>query len=361
MSWTVRDLVVVLQRLSLARSVPEVQEVVRTAGRRLTGADGATFVLRDGDSCFYADEDAIAPLWKGQRFPMDTCISGWVMNNHSSVVIPDIYADGRIPQDAYRETFVKSMAMVPIRAPDPLGAIGNYWAYSHRPTAEDLEVLQALADSAALALENINAYEQLEEARLETLWRLALAAEYRDDATHEHADRVARASVLLARRLGLSAQQAELIGQAAPLHDVGKLAVPETLLLKPGRLTPSEFERIKDHAAAGASILAGSRSEALRLAGEIALTHHEWWDGSGYPAGLRGDDIPVAGRIVALVDVFDALTHERPYKDPWPFEQSMAEVRRLRGSQFDPVVEDAFEAVVAEIYDSAATVACARG
>src|SRR5881227_3603981 len=117
------DLLEVIQRLSQARDLATVQEIVRAAARRLTGADGATFVLRDGDRCHYADEDAIEPLWKGQRFPMEVCISGWAMLNRQSAVIEDIYADSRIPHDAYRPTFVKSLVMVPIRTLDPVGAI----------------------------------------------------------------------------------------------------------------------------------------------------------------------------------------------------------------------------------------------
>jgi PAS domain S-box-containing protein len=156
-------LVEAVQRLSLARELDEVQAIVRKAGRALAGADGATFVLRDDDHCFYADEDAIAPLWKGQRFPIETCISGWVMLNREAAVIEDIYVDSRIPHDAYRPTFVKSLAMVPIRTLDPIGAIGNYWAERHRPGDEELELLQALADSTAVALENIRVYRELEQ------------------------------------------------------------------------------------------------------------------------------------------------------------------------------------------------------
>ncbi|PWR22378.1 GGDEF domain-containing protein [Zavarzinia compransoris] len=151
-----------VQELSLARTVGEVQRIVRTVARELTGADGATFVLNDGSFCHYADEDAIGPLWKGKRFPKEICISGWVMNNRRQVVIPDISVDGRIPQDAYRPTFVKSLAMVPIRAMDPIGAIGNYWAALHEPGPEDMQLLQALADSTSIAMENVGVYAELE-------------------------------------------------------------------------------------------------------------------------------------------------------------------------------------------------------
>jgi signal transduction histidine kinase len=148
--------------LSLARDLESVQKIVRRTARRLNGADGATIVLRDGDHCFYADEDAIEPLWKGQRFPMSACVSGWAMFNHKPAVIADIYADERVPVDAYRPTFVKSMVMVPIRTAHPIGAIGNYWAHPYVPAPEEIELIQALADSTAVALENVQLYQQLE-------------------------------------------------------------------------------------------------------------------------------------------------------------------------------------------------------
>jgi putative two-component system response regulator len=336
------ELVRAIQRLSLARSIAEVQAIVRTAARRLTGAEGATFVLREGAYCYYADEDAISPLWKGQRFPLEACVSGWAMLNRRAAAIEDIYADPRVSHDAYRPTFVKSLAMVPIRMLDPVGAIGNYWARRHRPSAAEVELLQALADSTAVALENVRAYEELEQARLETLNRLALAAEYRDDNTHEHTERVAQMSFLIGQALGLEDAFLSLLRQAAPLHDIGKLAISDAILLKPGKLTREEFEQVKGHARAGSAILSGSTYDVLCLAEEIALTHHEWWDGSGYPSGLKGDAIPLSGRIVAVADVFDALTHARPYKRAWSVADAVPEIARLGGSQFDPSVVAAF-------------------
>ena len=176
----VDGLVAVVQQLSLARDVATVQEIVRRAARALTGADGATFVLRDDDKCFYADEDAIEPLWKGQRFPLEMCISGWAMLNRQPTVIPDIYADDRIPHAAYRPTFVKSLCMVPIRSADPIGAIGNYWAEHYEPTAEEVGLLQALADTTAVALvhvQNVERLEQIVNERTEEIRQLSLTDE----------------------------------------------------------------------------------------------------------------------------------------------------------------------------------------
>jgi hypothetical protein len=336
------ELVGTVQRLSAAHSLEEIQDIIRTEARRLTGADGAAFVIRTGETCYYADEDAIAPLLKGRHLPLRGCVAGWAMLNRRPAAIEDINADERVPHEPFASTPIKSVAVVPIRQRDPIGAITNYWISRHRVTPRELGALQALADSTAVAMENVRVNQQLEDSRLETLERLALAAEYRDDGTRQHTERVAQTSREVADRLGMPAGTSSLIYQAAPLHDVGKLAIPESILLKPGRLTPEEFEQVKTHTTTGAAILAGSSSEVLQTAEEIALTHHEWWNGHGYPAGLAGEDIPLSGRIVAVADVFDALTHERPYKDAWPVNQAVDEVRSLRGSQFDPDVIDVF-------------------
>jgi signal transduction histidine kinase len=156
-------LVVAVQQLSLARSLPAIQDVVRHAAREIAAADGATFVLRDGERCYYADEDAIAPLWKGQRFPLSACISGWAMLHATAAVIPDIYADERVPIDAYRPTFVRSLVMVPIRLSSPIGAIGVYWSQPHQASREELDLLQALANTTSVAMENVEVYRSLEE------------------------------------------------------------------------------------------------------------------------------------------------------------------------------------------------------
>jgi signal transduction histidine kinase/DNA-binding response OmpR family regulator len=158
-----QQLVSAVQKLSLARNLQSIMEIVRHTARNLVGADGATFVLRDGDNCFYAEEDAIAPLWKGRRFPMSACISGWVMLNRQPAVIKDIYQDARIPHDAYRPTFVKSLVMMPIRTLAPIGAIGVYWARTHRATSEEVDLLQALADSTSVAIESVDLLSSLEQ------------------------------------------------------------------------------------------------------------------------------------------------------------------------------------------------------
>jgi putative two-component system response regulator len=163
---------------------------------------------------------------------------------------------------------------------------------------------------------------------------------------------VGRTSAYVAAALDLAEEDVTIIRHAATLHDVGKIAVPDSVLLKPGPLDEHELELMKTHVRAGADMLANSRSPLLQVAEKVALTHHEWWDGTGYLSGLRGDEIPLPGRIVAIADVFDALTHDRPYKRAAPLEVALDEIRSLGGRQFDPRVVEAFETLPhAELVD----------
>ncbi|MBI5537770.1 MAG: response regulator [Deltaproteobacteria bacterium] len=183
---------------------------------------------------------------------------------------------------------------------------------------------------------------ELEHAQYEILARLAKTAEFRDDDTGEHTQRVGATAREIALALGLSAHEADLLQHAAPLHDVGKIAIPDSVLLKPGKLTAEEFELVKAHASTGAKLLSGSRFPLLQMAETIARHHHENWDGTGYPDGLKRDDIPLAARITSVADVFDALTHDRPYKKGWSKDEAVAEIVRQTQRKFDPRVVDGF-------------------
>jgi PAS domain S-box-containing protein len=187
--------------------------------------------------------------------------------------------------------------------------------------------------------------QEIEDARTDTLKRLALAGEYRDDETFQHTERVGKAASDIAFGVGLALEQTTLLCEAAPLHDIGKLSIPDGILLKPGPLTDQERAVMQGHTTAGERLLGGSRSPVLQMAAVIAASHHERWDGNGYPAGLAGEEIPLVGRIVAVADVFDALTHERPYKNAWPVDTAISEIRQGAGSQFDPRVVSAFLAI----------------
>lgn len=182
----------------------------------------------------------------------------------------------------------------------------------------------------------------MEQAQLDMLQRLIRTEELRDEDTLEHTHLVGQNSAILASVLGLPKTQIELIRRAAPLHDLGKVAIPDAILLKPGQLTPEEFEVVERHTTIGARILSGGHSEMIKMAEVIARTHHERWDGTGYPHRLKGEVIPLAARIVGVIDVFDALIHNRPYKKAWPVDQAVAEIEQQKGHHFDPKVTDAF-------------------
>jgi len=182
----------------------------------------------------------------------------------------------------------------------------------------------------------------LEQSQFEVVERLALAGERRDDDTGEHTRRVGELSRQIARAMGLPNQTLELLAQAARLHDLGKIGVPDSVLLKPGRLTPEEFKEMQLHCMSGAKILSDGRTPLLQMAERIARSHHERFDGTGYPDGLAGEAIPIEARIVSVADVFDALTHARPYKVAWEVNEAIAEIKAQSGRQFDPRVVDAF-------------------
>jgi len=206
--------------------------------------------------------------------------------------------------------------------------------------------LQLRGQNALLELRVRERTRELEDAYFEMVERLAAAAEFRDDDTGEHARRVGELSAVLARNLGLVADEVELIRRAAPLHDVGKIGIPDHILLKPGTLIPEEFELMKTHVKVGAGILSDGKSSLLRLAEEIALTHHERWNGTGYPVGLKGKAIPLSGRIVAVADVFDAIISPRPYRKARSIEEAIEVIENGAGTQFDPRVVDALMAHV---------------
>jgi putative two-component system response regulator len=183
---------------------------------------------------------------------------------------------------------------------------------------------------------------QLVTSRLDALERLALAAEYRDDDTGEHTRRVGRVSSEIARLLKSPEATPEVLALAAPLHDIGKVGIPDAILLKPGKLTTEEFEVMKSHTTIGARILGGSDVDIFAVAASIALNHHEKWNGSGYPNGIKGEDIPLTARIVCVADVYDALTHGRCYKEAWPLEKAAMFIRERSGHEFDPEVVHVF-------------------
>lgn len=193
--------------------------------------------------------------------------------------------------------------------------------------------------------------KELRESQLDIIRRLAQAAEFRDNDTGIHIIRMSQYCVKFGEALGFNEIKCELLLNASPLHDVGKIGIPDSILLKPGRLTKEEFEIMKTHATIGAQLLSGSHSPVMRMAEVIALTHHEKWDGTGYPKQLKGESIPIVGRICSICDVFDALTSQRPYKEPWNTQQAVQEISKLKGTSFDPQLVERFMELLPKLVD----------
>jgi HD-GYP domain-containing protein (c-di-GMP phosphodiesterase class II) len=222
--------------------------------------------------------------------------------------------------------------------PEGLARLGL--VLEHRALRGQVAELEAIVAGQAR-----EAFRDADAVRLDALDRLLRAAEYRDDNTPEHAERVGALAARLARAMALPDRVVRILRRAAPLHDLGKIAIPDEILLKPGPLTPEEYAVVQTHPVLGARVLAGGGSDVFELAEEVVRSHHERWDGGGYPDGSAGADIPVAARIVHVADVFDVLLHERPYKEAWAPGQAVAEVQAGAGTQFDPDVVRAFEAL----------------
>jgi putative two-component system response regulator len=232
------------------------------------------------------------------------------------------------------ELLARVRSLLKVKAYNDL--LGNY------RTELELEVARRTEDLK-------RALERIKDASLETIYRLSVASEYRDEDTGAHIMRVSRYSAAIARQMGLDASTVESILYAVPMHDVAKIGIPDQILMKPAKLDPAEWEIMKQHTVIGAKILEGSKAEYISIAETIALCHHEKWDGSGYPKGLKGKDIPVTARIAAIADVFDALVSKRPYKEAFVVERALAIIDEGNGRHFDPDVVAAFYAVKDEI------------
>jgi two-component system CheB/CheR fusion protein len=291
-------LVSAIQELSYLRDLGGVMEVVRRTAREITGADGVTFVLREGDQVFYAEENAIAPLWKGRRFPASVCISGWVIQNGTPAVIEDIYADARVPVDAYASTFVKSLAVVPVRPADPIGAIGAYWATHHRADEREIQVLSTLAGSTAIALANAELYQEAHAARAAA----EAASRAKDDflAVLSHELRTPLTSILawgrILRTKRLDAGQLVRAGEIIERNALAQTQVVESLLdsslILAGRfelaLAEVDLGEIAREACAGARAAASAKDIALALA-------------------EPGEPLPVGGDAARLRQVIEAV------------------------------------------------------
>ncbi|RKP55120.1 HD domain-containing protein [Cohnella endophytica] len=282
------------------------------------------------------------------RIPFGTGLVGNAISAGEPIIIEDAYSDPRHNADNDRRTgyHTKSIITVPFRNNDG-EIIGAYQAINKLTevdyfTSRDLELLSLAASYAGKSLESVMLHQEIIDTQREIIFTMGEIGEIRSKETGNHVKRVAEYSYVLALGLGLSVSQAELLRTASPMHDIGKVAIPDAVLNKPGKLTEEEYDLIKDHTKIGHQLLKGSKRELLRTASIVAEQHHEKWDGSGYPAGRKGEDIHIFGRITAVADVFDALSAERVYKEAWPLEKIEKLFREERGRHFDPRVVDVF-------------------
>ncbi len=349
-------------------------EAILRQARALARAEaGSLYLAQRGELEFVAVQndrlgsEEIAEHLHGRRLPIDThSLAGFVASTGEHVNVPDSRrlppgAPFRVNRDIDPTTGyeVRSILAIPLRCPDGgcigvmelfnrLGPGGEVGAFPE--DISDGEML--LAGQAAMTLHNLLLQEQLRQAHLHSILRLAGIAEYRDADTGEHIQRVSRVSELLAEKMSLPPAEVELIKYASPMHDVGKVAIPDAILLKPGHLTAHQRQVMERHTVLGAEMLGDDGDDILDAARHVALRHHERWDGQGYPHGKRADAIPLAGRIVGLADVFDAVVSKRCYKDACSLDVALDILDRDRGAHFDPDLVDLFLDNLDEVLES---------
>jgi len=290
------------------------------------------------------------------RIPISQGIAGFVAKTGSAVNVKDAYRDIRFTEDIDKLTGYRSRSVLAVPLKDRDGkAIGVFEVINRAKSSfneEDEGFLRLLATIASSSIENAQLYENLRKSHLETIYRLAMVAEYRDQTdTAKHLRHISKYSAILATQLSFPYQEVENMRYAAPLHDIGKVAIPDSILLKSGKLTPEEYEEMKKHPIYGAKMLENAETPLLQLACRISLAHHEHWDGTGYPYGLKEDNIPIEARIVSVVDVFDALMTKRVYKGAWSPEETIKYLKEQSGLLFDPAVIDAFIKAFPEILE----------
>jgi HD-GYP domain-containing protein (c-di-GMP phosphodiesterase class II) len=354
-------------KLSSEKDLNRLLDLILQNARYICNADAGTLYLREKDYLHFSvsqnttleikmGKEEFSKLLSPHTIPIsNTSIAGWSAANKDVLNIENVYEINRVPYSFDRkfdkETGYRCCSMLTVPMIDRENTlIGVFQLINKRPaegeehfTKQDEKVAKALASQAAVAIKNTQLTEGLKSAQLETIFKLGLAAEYRDKETGNHIKRVSEFSKVIALNLSLTDDMIETVYYASPLHDVGKIGIPDEILTKREGLTPKEWEIMKTHTTIGYEILKNSESKVIQTASIIAYTHHERWDGKGYPRGLSGEDIPLSGRIVALADFFDAVTSSRPYREkPFLLPQTLRIIKEETGKHFCPKVTDAF-------------------
>ncbi len=280
--------------------------------------------------------------------PLGSGIAGKAAENDEVIIINDAYSDPRFDKTVDMHTGYRTRNMIAIPYHDPDGnVIGVFQAINKMTedgnfTEEDVRRLMLAATYTGKELSTVLMQQEIERTQKEIIFTMAEAGEMRSKETGFHVKRVAEYSYILAVGCGMSEKEAELLKMASPMHDIGKVAIPDAVLLKPGKLTDEEWEIMRSHAVMGYNILRHSERKILKAAATVALTHHEKWNGKGYPYGLAGEDIHIFGRITAIADVFDALGSDRVYKKAWDMDRILKLMQEESGQHFDPALVKVF-------------------
>lgn len=355
--------------LSKITELEELLDLILQKARKLTKADAGSIYLVEEDSLVFVcsqndtlrkrlGEKKTKELFQNFTLPLNKkSIAGYVALTKKPLILEDVYQEAKkydlslfVSWDRANNYLSQSMLTLPLiyfqeKVVGVLQLINAREQEKVVPFArKSLPALEYFASQAAVAIENAKLYKEVKEAHLDSLFRLGVAAEYRDKETSAHIKRVGEMAKVIAREVGFfSKEEQEMVFWAVAMHDVGKLGVPDAILLKPGPLTEEERKIMEKHTLIGGYILHKAKSPLLQNAKIVALTHHEKYDGSGYPAGLKGNEIPMLGRIAALVDVFDALSSPRVYKPPYPEKKVKEIITREKGKHFDPLLVDILE------------------
>lgn len=341
---------VVSKETNLTKLLELIAEQVKT----ILNCDRCSVFIMDRQTNVLWSKIALGVQRPEIRVPFGKGIVGHVATSGLTINITDAYQDSRFDRDPDRLTGYRTNSILAVPLKNVSGHIIGVFEAMNKFGApfnvDDEGILQLISSLAASGIENAQLYESLSKSQLETIYRLAVTAEYRDQQdTAVHLRHISEYSALIAHGLGLPEREVENIRYASPLHDIGKVGIADAILLKPGRLTAEEFEEIKKHTLYGAKILCNAESTLLQIACKVAGSHHEKFDGTGYPARLKAEQIPIYARIVSVADVFDALCSQRVYKPKWDPEKAREYINGEKGKAFDPSVVDAFEKVYGEI------------
>ena len=348
-----------MPKIAAERKMDNLLVLMADLGRSIVSADRCSLWLVDEDS---------GELWtkvahgvSELRIPRNAGFVGYSVKTGEPLLIEDAYQDPRFDRRSDEKTHYRTTSVMTVPLMNSSGDVmGVFQAINKRGKNElgeaavfsiqDLERLSLTAVYSAKTVESAMLNMELEATQREIIHILGEVSEYRSQETGDHIQRVAEISFMLAKFLGLPEEEVERIRLAAPMHDLGKVGIPDAILNKPGRFTDDEYTVMKTHSEIGYSMLHNSKRKLLRFAAEIARSHHERWDGKGYPAGVKGEDIPLAGRICSVADVLDALSSPRCYKQPWPEEKVKEEFVKQRGAQFQPELVDVLMAHWDEVY-----------